>query len=83
MMNGLEAPMHRSMVQPIYLMGVPRSIFWVEVFSGILCGLFFKSFFVVAILILIHLLFTYLGQKDALFMQVFWHSQRHSRYYYR
>ena len=48
MMQGVEAPLHRSMVQPIYLMGVPRNIFWLEVFGGILCGLFFKSFFVVA-----------------------------------
>ena len=83
MMHGVEAPMHRSMVQPIYLMGVPRNMFWLEVFGGILCGLLFKSILVVAILVLIHLLFTYLGQKDSMFLQVFWNSQRHSRYYYR
>ena len=83
MMHGVEAPMHRSMVQPIYLMGVPRNMFWLVVFGGILCGLLFKSILVVAILVLIHLLFTYLGQKDSMFLQVFWNSQRHSRYYYR
>ena len=83
MMHGVEAPMHRSMVQPIYLMGVPRNMFWLEVFGGILCGLLFKSILVVAILVLVHLLFTYLGQKDSMFLQVFWNSQRHSRYYYR
>lgn len=83
MMEGVEAQMHRSMVQPIYLMGVPRNVFWLELFGGILCGLLFRSFLVVAILVLVHFLFTYLGQRDSQFMQVFWRSQRHSRYYYR
>ncbi len=83
MMNGVEAPMHRAMVQPIYLMGVPRSVFWLEVFAGIMCGLLFKSFLVVAILFLVHLLFRHLGQHDSMFIQVFWRGQKHSKYYYR
>lgn len=81
--DGYYAPIHRSLVQPIYWMGVPRSLLLAEVFLSILCGAVFKTFFVVFVAIVAHFIFRYLGSKDKLFLDVFLASRKHKNYYYR
>lgn len=76
-----EVPVHRSLTQPNYWMGVPRGVLLLEFIGLILGGILFKTFVVIPVVIGIHFLFRYFGQKDPLFMDVFLRSVRHSNYY--
>ena len=76
-----EIPVHRSLVKPLYWMGVPRAVLILEILFGILCGVIFKTFLVPIMLVCIHFLFRYLGQRDSRFMDVFVRYLRHNRYY--
>ena len=76
-----EIPVHRSLVKPLYWMGVPRSVLILEILVGILGGVIFKTFMVPVVLVCVHFLFRYLGQKDSQFMDVFFRSLRHNKFY--
>lgn len=76
-----EIPVHRSLTQPNYWMGVPRGVLLLEFIGLILGGILFKTFIVIPVVIGVHFLFRYFGQKDPLFMDVFLRSVRHSNYY--
>lgn len=81
--DGFEIPVHRSLVKPMFWMGVPRNIFLSNVFLGILGGIIFKTFLVVVVVVLLHFLFKYLGSKDPQFHLVFWRAKNHKTIYYR
>ena len=76
-----ELPVHRSLTQPDYWMGVPRGILLLEFLILVMGGLLFKTFTVVFIVVAVHFLFRYLGQKDPMFLDVFLRSIRHKDYY--
>lgn len=81
--EGFEVPVHRSLVKPMFWMGVPRNLFLTNVFIGIFGGIIFKTFLVVAVVVLLHFLFKYLGSKDPQFHEVFWRAKNHKTIYYR
>ena len=81
--EGYEIPIHRSLVQPLYWMGVPRNLFISEILLGVLGGIFFKTWTVIFVLGALHYLFRYLGQQDPQFHLVFLRAREHKNYYYR
>ena len=76
-----ELPVHRSLTQPNYWMGVPRGILLLEFIGLIMGGVLFKTFVVIPVVVAVHFLFRYFGQKDPMFMDVFLRSVRHDDYY--
>lgn len=76
-----ELPVHRSLTKPMYWMGVPRGVLIFEALGGVLGGVLFKTILVPIVLIGVHFLFRYLGQKDSQFMDVFLRYVRHNRFY--
>lgn len=76
-----EIPVHRSLVKPLYWMGVPRGLLIAEAMLAILGGVIFKTFLVPLIIIGCHFVFRYLGQKDSMFLDVFFRYVRHSNFY--
>ena len=76
-----EIPVHRSLVKPLYWMGVPRSVLIIELLLIILGGVLFKTFLVVFVVVGLHFIFRYFGQKDSQFMDIFFRYLRHNRYY--
>lgn len=82
--EGFAIPIHRSLVQPLFWMGVPRNLFLTNVFAGVFIGIFLKAYITAVILtISIHLLFKFLGSKDPQFHLVFLRSKSLKSYYYR
>lgn len=81
--QGYEVPIHRALTQPIYWMGVPRGLLFLEVIGALLGGLIFKTFMVVVIAFFAHMLFRYLGTQDPDFLGVFFRASKHKLYYYR
>ena len=81
--EGYEIPIHRSLVAPLYWMGIPRNLFIGEIVFAVLGGLIFKTFTVIIIAAIAHYIFRFLGQQDAQFHEVFWHSRQHKNFYYR
>ncbi|MBQ3365581.1 MAG: VirB3 family type IV secretion system protein [Acidaminococcaceae bacterium] len=76
-----KLPVHRSLTQPNYWMGVPRGILLLEFLGLILGGIIFKTFIVIPVVIGIHFLFRYFGQKDPMFLDVFLRSLQRGNYY--
>ena len=74
-----KLPVHRSLTQPNYWMGVPRGILLLEFLGLILGGIIFKTFIVIPVVIGIH--FRYFGQKDPMFLDVFLRSLQRGNYY--
>ena len=74
-------PVHRSLIRPVYWMGVPRELLVVEFFFTVLGGIFFKTFLIIPMVVLIHMLFQYLGEKDPVFYKVILRSMRHNGFY--
>lgn len=81
MPEGYIVPIHRSLIQPLYWMGVPRSVLLMEIFGTILGGVIFKSFIVPVVALVVHFLFKYLGSKDPDFYKVFWKSRNYKKFY--
>jgi type IV secretory pathway TrbD component len=77
-----EIPIHRSLVQPQYWMGVPRNILILEVVLAILGGVIFKTFSVLVLMICTHFIFRYFGRQDPLFHEVFLRALKHKPFYY-
>lgn len=80
--EGYVIPFHRSLTQPLYWMGVPRSVLLIEIFGGILGGVIFKTFIVPIIAVGVHMLFRYFGGRDPDFHKVFWASKGYKSYYH-
>lgn len=78
---GYMAPLHRSLTQPIYWMGVPRNLLLMEAFVAVFGGIILKTFTVPALCVLVHFVFRFLGQQDKLFHQVFWRNKDYKSYY--
>ena len=81
--EGYEIPIHRSLVIPLYWMGVPRNLFIAEILFAVLGGIFMKTWTVLFVAVAAHYLFRHLGQQDPQFHQVFWQGKGHKSYYYR
>ena len=81
-LQGYEVPIHRALTQPIYWMGVPRGLLFLEFIGALLGGLIFKTFMVVAIAFFAHMLCRYLGTQDPDFLGVFMGASWHKIYYY-
>ncbi|MGL5271566.1 MAG: VirB3 family type IV secretion system protein [Selenomonadaceae bacterium] len=81
--EGYEIPIHRSLVKPLYWMGVPRNLFIAEILFAVLGGIFMKTWTVLFVAVAAHYLFRHLGQQDPQFHQVFWQGRSHKSYYYR
>ena len=65
----------------MYWMGVPRAVLIFEILGAILGGVLFKTFLVPVVILGVHFLFRYLGQKDPMFMDVFMRYLRHNKEY--
>ena len=76
-----ELPVHRSLTQPDYWMGVPRGLLLLEFIGLILGGVLFKTLSVIPVTVAVHFLFRHFGRKDPLFLDVFLRSVRHADYY--
>lgn len=74
-------PVHRSLIKPIYWMGVPRGLLVAEFFFMVLGAVIFKTFLIIPMVVLIHMLFQYLGEKDPVFYKVILRSMRHNGFY--
>ena len=74
-------PVHRSLIRPIYWMGVPRVVLVLEFLFIVLGGIIFKTFLVIPLIIMIHLVFQFMGERDSLFMDVLLRALRHNGYY--
>lgn len=81
--EGYDIPIHRSLVQPLLWMGVPRNLFLTNIFAVVFGAIFLKTWTVLFIGIGVHFVFKYLGSKDPQFHQVFFRSKSHKLYYYR
>ena len=81
--EGYEIPIHRSLVQPLFWMGVPRNLFLSNIFFVIFGGIFFKTWTILFIGVALHFIFKFLGQKDPQFHLVFFRSKSHKLFYYR
>ena len=79
--DGYIIPVHRSLIQPLYWMGVPRNVLLIEIFGTILGGVIFKSFFVPVVALGVHFTFKYFGSKDPDFYKVFWKSRGYKKFY--
>ena len=77
-----ELPVHRSLTKPNYWMGVPRGVLLLEFLALVMGGILFKTFMVIVVIVGLHFLFRYLGQKDPMFLDVFLRSVRHKGYYH-
>lgn len=78
---GYRAPLHRSLTQPLYWMGVPRNLLLIEFFVGIIGGILLKTFLVPLLCVAVHLVFRYLGQADNQFHLVFLQNKDYKDYY--
>jgi len=76
-----EIPVHRSLIKPLYWMGVPRGVLIGEILVAILGGVFARSIFVPLLMVGVHFLFRHLGEKDSMFMDVFLRYVRHNKFY--
>lgn len=74
-------PVHRSLIKPIYWMGVPRGLLVLEFFLAVMGGIIFKTFMILPIVALVHFVFQYLGEKDPVFYKVIIRSLRHNGFY--
>lgn len=81
--EGFSIPIHRSLISPMYWMGVPRKLLLIEVGASVFAFVFFKNYYVAILMILLHMVFMVLGRRDPQFHQVFWRYLLHSPYYYR
>lgn len=78
---GYVVPVHRSLTEELYWGGVPRNILIFEIFGGILGGVFFKTFSIVVLMFLVHMVCCYFGQKDPKFLQVYWSNKDYKPFY--
>lgn len=79
--EGYVIPVHRSLTQPLYWMGVPRNVLLSEIFGSIFAVLIFKTFIVPVIAFGIHVLFRYFGQQDQEFLNIFMNARKYKKYY--
>lgn len=79
--EGYVIPVHRSLTQPLYWMGVPRNVLLCEIFGSIFAVLIFKTFIVPVIAFGIHVLFRYFGQQDQEFLDIFMNARKYKKYY--
>lgn len=79
--EGFYVPIHKSLVQQLYWLGVPRNIFLGEFFFGIFGGIILQSFFIVFVIIGIHFILAYLAKKDPLFHLVFLRARKQEKFY--
>ncbi|MBO5636248.1 MAG: VirB3 family type IV secretion system protein [Acidaminococcaceae bacterium] len=82
--EGFSIPIHRSLISPMYWMGVPRQLLLAEVGAAVFAFVFFKNYYVAILMIMLHMIFMVLGRKDPQFHQVFFRYCLHKPpIYYR
>lgn len=74
-------PVHRSLIKPVYWMGVPRGLLVAEFFFMVLGAIIFKTFLIIPLVVIIHLLFQHIGEKDPVFYKIVMRAMRHNGYY--
>jgi type IV secretory pathway TrbD component len=79
--QGYGIPIHRSLVKPLFWLGVPRNLLLSEFFAGLVGGLLFKTFTIPVLMLVVHLICKYLATKDPQFHTVYIRSLYHSLYY--
>lgn len=79
---GYVVPVHRSLTQKIYWGGVPRNVLLAEFFGAIIGGILFKSFLFVGLMVAIHFVFRFFGEKDPLFIDVYWANKDYKSFYH-
>ena len=79
---GYVVPVHRSLTQKIYWGGVPRNVLLAEFFGAIIGGILFKSFLFVGLIGAIHFVFRFFGEKDPLFIDVYWANKDYKSFYH-
>lgn len=80
-MKGFEVPIHRSLTEPILLMGVPRKI---AILNGTFAATFilaFRAWWTIPVFLLFHAVAVFMAKRDPLFFEVFMCHLRQRSYY--
>ena len=80
---GFNVPVHKSLLSPLYWMGVPRNLAIMELACALFFGLLFRKYWVIGITFTVHTLFAFIGRVDPLWYQVLLRYMAHNPYYYR
>lgn len=76
-----DVPVHRSLVKPVFWGGVPRLVLISEILVAILAFAILKTFTIVILMAIVHMIFRYFSQNDPVFADVFFRSIKHDGYY--
>ncbi len=74
-------PVHRSLIKPVYWMGVPRGLLVMEFFFMVLGAILLKTFLIIPLIIVVHLFFQHVGETDSVFYKVLIRALRHNGFY--
>ncbi|AKP72327.1 ABC transporter substrate-binding protein [Piscirickettsia salmonis] len=78
---GFSVTIHKSLTQPLLLLGVPREIAIINLTLGCAIGLGLQTLYALPANILIHVVAVVLTKKDPYFFQVILRSIRKKSYY--
>ena len=79
MIDGLEVPLHRSLVDPMLMMGLPRTVALVLWTSISAVGFGLRQLWVIPIGIVVHVVCAAAAKSDPYFFDVFLHAIRLQR----
>lgn len=80
--DGFELPIHRSLTEHILIMGVPRYLFYGNVFLGILLIFILGIWQIIFLNFCIHFTVVFLTKKDPQFLGVFFRYCKKKDYYH-
>lgn len=80
--DGFEVPIHRSLTEPILMMGAPRSLVYGNIFLGVLLVFILGMWQVIFLNFLIHFIAVLLTKKDPQFLGVFIRYCKKKDYYH-
>lgn len=80
--EGFEIPIHRSLSQPFLIAGLPRVLFFIVVFFGVIGLMFFKSVIAVGIAAVLYVAIRYFAHKDPQFHKVIMTNKNYKSYYF-
>lgn len=81
MKKGFEIPIHRSLTEPILLMGVPRAV---AILNGTFAAAFilaFHAWWTIPVFAIFHIMAVFMTKRDPLFFEVFKRHLKVKSYY--
>ena len=80
--DGFELPIHRALTESILIMGVPKNLFYANIFLGVLLFFVLGVWQIVLLNFIIHFVSVFLTKKDTQFMGVFLRYCKKKAYYH-